>query len=617
MSFLRSKFVFRKLIFFWIIFISMGFIGCTTYHTETETLEDYLQEVTKPNSGKPTLGIALSGGGSKAAPFAMGVLKQFVDRGWLNDVDIISSVSGGAYSTYYLYNKAIYLENKNLENKKSGLAQIELGVFFENCELDKLNEAGSLEDYNDMKVRECSGYGLFQQHVKKYQDLLSFFPSEIDRDASYFDNVQAVGIATLGLTSSILLAPFHHVANTAFDWKVELSPTQWKYKHGLDRAYRDTYDETINSAMSDQSFEDLEKITRKRKGSLPLWINNASTFEKNWFLDISAPDIRNLDESIFEITPYGFGSGREKIGYSLASPSKLSLDLSRSVLASAAFVDALQGKPILFGLLHAFNLRWGVKIPNYKTSISEQKSHLEFPWPLYYTQKGSKHTLADGGQSGDNLGLYSLIKRGVENIVIVSGSHDEENDYIKFEDICKVGNFVKAKDKKKMTITFKGMPNKIKGKIEDKEFDHTEFCKSKKFGQGDYYKKIFYSDWKRPIWEGVILDEEGIEVSKLFIIKAAFDKEDLNDNVKIFAGDKKGRLATEKYIKSYPKSLMAFWESKDYGEKANKFPQSSTFLDTLNGSQDSYQAYMDLGYYLSGFLENNKHFKEIVKGSAE
>ena len=65
---------------------------------EAELLKDRLQ-----NGDRPRLGIAMSGGGIRSSLFNIGVLKALYDQGVLDDVDIVSSVSGGSYTTYWLY----------------------------------------------------------------------------------------------------------------------------------------------------------------------------------------------------------------------------------------------------------------------------------------------------------------------------------------------------------------------------------------------------------------------------------------------------------------------------------------------------------------------------------
>ena len=131
----------KKIYILAVVFVSGLFLGCTPIYQakEIHTLPN-IEKVDFTNTNKlyqhepwakkkrPFLGIALSGGGSKVSPFAMGVLKRFVDKGWMKDVDIISSVSGGSYSAYYLFSKAIY---QSKQNKDSNLSK-----FFANCELE-------------------------------------------------------------------------------------------------------------------------------------------------------------------------------------------------------------------------------------------------------------------------------------------------------------------------------------------------------------------------------------------------------------------------------------------------------------------------------------------------
>lgn len=50
-------------------------------------------------------GLALSGGGIRSAGFSIGVMKVLYDEGYMDEVDVISSVSGGSYASYWLYTK--------------------------------------------------------------------------------------------------------------------------------------------------------------------------------------------------------------------------------------------------------------------------------------------------------------------------------------------------------------------------------------------------------------------------------------------------------------------------------------------------------------------------------
>lgn len=48
-------------------------------------------------------GLALSGGGLRSALFSFGVLKALYDQELLDEIDVISTVSGGGYTAYWLY----------------------------------------------------------------------------------------------------------------------------------------------------------------------------------------------------------------------------------------------------------------------------------------------------------------------------------------------------------------------------------------------------------------------------------------------------------------------------------------------------------------------------------
>src|SRR5688500_17034163 len=55
--------------------------------------------------GEVDWGLALSGGGLRSAAFSSGAMKALYDLNILDDVDVISSVSGGGYASYWLYSR--------------------------------------------------------------------------------------------------------------------------------------------------------------------------------------------------------------------------------------------------------------------------------------------------------------------------------------------------------------------------------------------------------------------------------------------------------------------------------------------------------------------------------
>jgi hypothetical protein len=50
-------------------------------------------------------GLSLSGGGLRSAAFSIGAMKALYDMSLLDDIDVISSVSGGGYASYWLYSR--------------------------------------------------------------------------------------------------------------------------------------------------------------------------------------------------------------------------------------------------------------------------------------------------------------------------------------------------------------------------------------------------------------------------------------------------------------------------------------------------------------------------------
>ena len=87
-------------------------------------------------------GLALSGGGLRAALFGIGVMKALYDAGVLQKVDAISSVSGGGYASMWLYRK------QNAEPSAAGgfgSSALDDGVFAKSlCELE---EEGNFHPY--------------------------------------------------------------------------------------------------------------------------------------------------------------------------------------------------------------------------------------------------------------------------------------------------------------------------------------------------------------------------------------------------------------------------------------------------------------------------------------
>src|SRR5687768_5774610 len=82
---------------------------------EIVATHDKAQHCPTPREMPFSVGVALSGGGARAAAYSMGVLQTLWNEDVLtDDVDIVSAVSGGGYAAYWYYSRLadFYLESQ-------------------------------------------------------------------------------------------------------------------------------------------------------------------------------------------------------------------------------------------------------------------------------------------------------------------------------------------------------------------------------------------------------------------------------------------------------------------------------------------------------------------------
>src|SRR6478752_4030594 len=89
----------------------------------------------------PALGLALSGGGFRAAFFHIGVLARLAELGALRNVQVISTVSGGSIvgALYYLHLKELLEHEPDGEIEDSAYCMLVAGVERELREAVRLN----------------------------------------------------------------------------------------------------------------------------------------------------------------------------------------------------------------------------------------------------------------------------------------------------------------------------------------------------------------------------------------------------------------------------------------------------------------------------------------------
>ncbi|WP_250492916.1 hypothetical protein [Caballeronia sp. GAWG1-1] len=686
----------------------------------------------------PTLGLALSGGGSKAAPFAMGVVKRFVDEGWLFKTDYLTSVSGGGYTAFYLYYKAYrtvlenrqpipaypglkryFMDTRNLDSLKDVPPYVQLFSPDEvHYRWDSLAELSSkhtpngrsacvdlppypLTDKNqadlDTVVWKDVQQASYQGWVECYQDLLRTDHSTMSK---YKDGAftKAAYAHQLGHTFSVMFAesmvtaPVNWFSNVLFDWKWRVSPTQYDYLYGILRTYAympregdalpiSPYDAYFEQMARCLDFSDLSIIytqdqatTEKLLGGyLPKWILQATANSGNVGLDLS-PKHYDLGTDVFEISMDMFGSGR--YGYVQGSPYLVGLTVPMAVLSSAAFADTAQRSfniprgVVNFGL-QAFNIRWGFDIANYRESDTKRRLHSLLIWPFYYLDspvtepKGPTIHLSDGGQTGDNLGLVSLMRRGVRHIVSVAGENDFAGGTLRLASLCSANYYLNVRG---YTMEFDGSPMDSDDGSK-RTFHLAEACTWDDNRQiyvhptDSRFKTLTPYEWKRRVWVGHVVpfrpgvdgpsllpDEQKAEPETVpkhlggitvYYINSAMDKSEWAKVVKDWYPVNPERQVLYRFMAKrddakvdrcngtvqtpdgvYNCPLVEYFqdtaEATADGEHQWVFPQTSTAFTTYSNSIYLYRAYRDLGWLYAGELPNaSEELRKVLISDAK
>lgn len=552
-----------------------------------------VREIKVTDEPVPLLGLALSGGGSKAAPFAIGVIKRFIDNGWIYRTHYLTSVSGGGYAAFYLYYRAYravmaaehandpqqpqitpdevtveadpqwpgltpyfadardvsdktaswpYLTVRSSDFAKNGPPMpYSLASNLKGClNLMPVDPGAVPVQYYDMWIAQKQEF--YQGWVECYQDMLMTHPA-VESTTTPDDSQLAADFGLLFL-ESIATAPAHYVANLIFDWKKPLSPTQYDYLYGIERTYaffpgrndalpRPLHDEVFRQLANCLEFRDIAQIyladdatiNNAIGGTLPKWIMESTGTNGNVGLDLS-PQHYDLSQDVFEISFDEYGSGR--FGYVKGAPSVIGLTVPYAVLASAAFADTAQRsltvpRGVVDIAIQGFNIRWGIDVPNYNVSNAHRIAHSFLIWPFYYLDdpmtpytRYAAHAptihLSDGGQSGDNLGLVAMFRRGVKNIVVAAGEDDFHNSnadpdgWLDFGSLCAANYYLLQRG---FTLEFDDprVPDSSSGGKEAK-FNLKDYCTWD--GNRQVYihpetVKLSPFNWKRRVWVGKVV----------------------------------------------------------------------------------------------------------------
>lgn len=477
------------------------------------------------------VGIALAGGGSKAASYAMGVLAAVADDAQgFKQINAISSVSGGGYSAFYLYSKLIVGDKDSKEQLRP------VKDYFDDC-LPDIYEDVLPRPYKGLpplcSAKNADQYR-FQQFVRCRQDILeNDCKQQLGRNDRGEYAAAVKNTAFLLGATGIMIAP-SLVANTVFDWPINMSPTRYAYMEGIGTAYglypksaaaiHDTSNiitscneetffncENISGAAhvkrkDELDFKHLRELTSERSSTMPVWYINATASKSRSIYGWSRKGRRDFSKYTLKMSPSNAISGF----YGRVPEYEKELDLLDGVTAAAAFFDANEtsfNQPwrILAALgQHTATLDWGKDIPNPTVNPSWRILHNILPVGFYYTdslirtlahakpyQKSVYIRLLDGGNN-DNLGAYTLIEAGMNHIIISDHAYDgvqvikggKVTDILAtMDDVCILHNEIALRDRggKPSKLVIPGLKDLARHCL--KVVDESECCD--KFDNGD------------------------------------------------------------------------------------------------------------------------------------
>jgi len=427
---------------------------------------------------RPKLALALEGGGSKSAPFALGAIAGLHESALLADVDVVSSVSGGSYAAYFYFARLLDALNAGSER-----ALRDPNAWFDDCTPSAYrprfttNAANgqafcSGEDATTDDIRPFANRYPSQAHVRYFQDVIHWQGGLEEVDQSLGDRLSTYANLGVLFAQSLVTAPLHVLGSSLFAGPDNSSPSRLAYRFGIERAYVHTArswagatdcrtalqcaPEPVMGEFAERlharkyTMQDLQAVVANDvcdvdglhcKG--PLWIANAAGSSgrdlTNWLIVPQTDALR----ANFEMSPYGAGSGL----YGFVN-RPVDLRLKDVVGSSAAFLDRDQRE---FGLgatrflagvgIHFLNLEWGTDIANYNATDTDRALARITPVPFYHVSAERQRFsptihLADGGNT-DNLGMLAALRRGAEQVIVVASTGDGTG---KMESLCRAKN---------------------------------------------------------------------------------------------------------------------------------------------------------------------------------
>ena len=456
------------------------------------------------DQARPKVGIALAGGGTKAASYSMGVLAAATSNG-LGQIGAISSVSGGSYAAFFLYSKLLA--------DKDNLTEYSVLKYFDDCipgiyqsvlPKNTTSSGFALPLCNKEKENKEDGDPRypFQQFIRCRQDVLESDCNQQLHSDEYDEYAAAAANTVPMVALTIMMSAPNLITCSLFDWPINLSPTRSAYMQGIGTAYglypldssaiskqtnivancnEDAFLNCENSLGSARlkrkgmGFSQLRNLTQTNSW-VPIWFINAAASPDRSIVGWAQKGKRDFTKYTLQMSPFTACSGL----YGEIPDYERYMDLLEAVTTSAAFLDANEtcleqpGRFLAGAAQHFFATDWGIDIPNPNVPEWQRVVHAVLPFPFYWldslkrteqdangNQKSVYIRLMDGGNN-DNLGAYTLINAGMKEIIISDHSHDRKvahnnEELATMNDLCLLKNEIAVRSGGNCTLHIPGL----------------------------------------------------------------------------------------------------------------------------------------------------------------
>lgn len=376
----------------------------------------------KNSNTPPRSCLALSGGGVRSAAYSIGALKGLHLSGKLRDVDIISAVSGGSYAATWLYAQYAIKQGQDGSPKDS------IAV------LDDVLSESSIDEVAERARNLVLKLGMLGIITVQAPNTDSGLLSLMSGGFNLITFIPRLILYTGGVIWSYH-PPWNEGHETASGSNYERALSNaFHVKNGEEtwihsNVFESLWNRLPFSSASINTGPPIQTADKK----LPYLIVNAAIED----VRLSDEAVRNpnsspgsegirLADRIFEFTPYGMGS--PSVGYrdwATLDPKGRADTYSFSKVASisGAAVDKRTDR-----LLNAFGRDLGL---GYTMLAPTDKDD---PKKFFFQKKFL--VLTDGGNE-ENLGVYSLIKRDCQEIIVVDAEYDGRPENLRPENVLK------------------------------------------------------------------------------------------------------------------------------------------------------------------------------------